>query len=64
MNGTPTGSGARGLKRYLIIVVLVRLADEGARIALLLLALERTDSAAVGGLPIAVLLVPQVIAAP
>lgn len=64
MNPTRTGLGARGLKRYLITAVLIRLADEGARVALLLLALERTNSAAVGGLLVAVLLVPQVIAAP
>jgi hypothetical protein len=33
---------ARGLPRYLITAVLIRLADEGARVGLLLLALERT----------------------
>ena len=55
---------ARALPSYLITAVLIRLADEGARVALVLLALERTDSAAVGGLLVAVLLVPQVVAAP
>ncbi|HEU4907496.1 MAG TPA: hypothetical protein VFT17_01390, partial [Propionibacteriaceae bacterium] len=64
MNRTQSRSGSRGLQRYLITAVLIRLADEGARVALVLLALERTNSAAVGGLLVAVLLVPQVIAAP
>src|SRR3954451_8735004 len=44
--------------------VLVRLADEGARVALVLLALQRTGSAAVGGALVAALLVPHVVAAP
>ena len=57
-------SGTKGFQRYLITAVLIRLADEGARVALVLLALERTNSAAVGGLLVAVLLVPQVVAAP
>jgi hypothetical protein len=57
-------ASTRALPRYLITAVLIRLADEGARIGLVLLALERTNSAAVGGLLVAVLLVPQVVAAP
>lgn len=57
-------SGTRGLRRYLIAAVLTRLADEGARVALVLIALQRTNSAAVGGLLVAALLVPQVVAAP
>jgi predicted MFS family arabinose efflux permease len=52
------------LLRYAVAAVLVRLADEGARIALVLLALERTDSAAAGGAMVAALLVPHVVAAP
>jgi MFS family permease len=64
MNGTPPRTGIRGLPRYLITAVLIRLADEGARVGLVLLALERMNSAAVGGLLVAVLLVPQVVAAP
>jgi MFS family permease len=64
MNGTPPRTGTRGLPRYLITAVLIRLADEGARVGLVLLALERMNSAAVGGLLVAVLLVPQVVAAP
>jgi hypothetical protein len=49
---------------YAIAAILVRLADEGARIALTLLALQRTGSAATGGVLIAALLVPHVVAAP
>jgi MFS family permease len=55
---------AGGLRRYLAAAVLVRLADEGARVALVLLALQRTGSAGVGGVLIAALLVPHVAAAP
>lgn len=64
MNRTEPRFGTKGFQRYLITAVLIRLADEGARVALVLLALERTNSAAVGGLLVAVLLVPQVVAAP
>ena len=64
MNRSRPRSGTKGFQRYLITAVLIRLADEGARVALVLLALERTNSAAVGGLLVAVLLVPQVVAAP
>jgi MFS family permease len=63
-SSTASRTGTRELQRYLITAVLVRLADEGARVGLVLLALERTKSAAVGGLLVAVLLVPQVVAAP
>jgi MFS family permease len=52
------------LVHYLTGAVLVRLADEGARVALVLLALRRTDSAAIGGLLVAALLIPHVVAAP
>jgi MFS family permease len=64
MNEPAPRTGIRGLQRYLITAVLIRLADEGARVGLVLLALERMNSAAVGGLLVAVLLVPQVVAAP
>jgi MFS family permease len=57
-------SGTGGLGRYLIAAVLIRLADEGARVALVLIALQRSSSAAVGGLLLAALLIPQVVAAP
>src|SRR4051812_48254279 len=53
----------RQLVHYAGAAVLVRGADEGARVALVLLALERTRSAALGGLLVAALLVPHVVAA-
>jgi len=53
----------RQLAHYAGAAVLVRGADEGARVALVLLALERTRSAALGGLLVAALLVPHVVAA-
>jgi MFS family permease len=53
----------RHLVHYAVAAVLVRGADEGARVALVLLALERTRSAALGGLLVAALLVPHVVAA-
>ncbi|HEX5905825.1 MAG TPA: MFS transporter [Propionibacteriaceae bacterium] len=53
-----------GLRRYLAAAIVIRLADEGARVALVLHALERTDSATIGGLLVAALLIPQVVAAP
>lgn len=52
------------IPRYVAAAVLIRLADEGARVALVLLALQRTHSAAVGGVLVAALLVPHVAAAP
>ena len=54
----------RRLALYATAAVLVRLADEGARVAMTLLALHRIGSAALGGLLVAVLLVPHVVAAP
>jgi MFS family permease len=54
---------AARIVHYAVAAVLLRLADEGARVALVLLALERTGSAAVGGLLVAALLVPHVVAA-
>ncbi|MFI1994132.1 MFS transporter [Actinoplanes sp. NPDC020271] len=52
------------LARYLLSAVAVRLADEGARVAIVLLALERAGDAALGGLLVAALMVPHVLAAP
>ncbi|WP_250006999.1 MFS transporter [Actinoplanes sp. M2I2] len=52
------------LTRYLGVAVCARLADEGARVAILLLVLERTGSASLGGALIAALMVPHVLAAP
>lgn len=54
----------RILARYLTVAVLARLADEGARVALLLLALSATGSAAFGGFLVAAFMVPHVLAAP
>ncbi|MGK5673258.1 MFS transporter [Micromonospora sp. URMC 106] len=50
--------------RYLAVAVLARLADEGARVALLLLALAVTGSTVFGGLLVAAFMVPHVLAAP
>jgi MFS family permease len=52
------------LPRYLVAAALARMADEGARVSLVLLALHRTGSPAVGGAMIAALLVPHVVAGP
>lgn len=52
------------MRRYLAAAVLVRLADDGSRVVLVLLALQRTGNATVGGLLVAALLVPHVAAAP
>lgn len=52
------------LARYLASAVLVRLADEGARVALVLLALEEVASPALGGQLVAALMIPHVVAAP
>ena len=54
----------RAVSHYTAGAALVRVADEGARLALVLLALDRVDSAQVGGALVAALLVPQVLAAP
>jgi len=54
----------RILAHYLAAAVAARLADEGARVCLVLLALRQTGSAGVGGAMIAALLVPHVVAAP
>jgi MFS family permease len=53
-----------GIGRYAAAAAAVRTADEGARVGLALLALERTGSAGLGGMLVAVLLVPHVLAAP
>jgi MFS family permease len=50
--------------QYLLSATLARLADEGARVALVLHALERTSSAAFGGILIAAFMLPHVLAAP
>ena len=52
------------LVRYTTAAALARLADEGSRVALLLLVLDKGQGAAYGGLLIAALMVPHVVAAP
>ncbi|MBB2947645.1 MFS family permease [Actinoplanes lutulentus] len=52
------------LTRYLLAAIGARLADEGARVAIVLLAIEQTGRASVGGLLVAALMVPHVAAAP
>ncbi|MBM2621519.1 MFS transporter [Actinoplanes sp. LDG1-06] len=52
------------LARYVGAAVFARLADEGARVSILLLVLERTGDEALAGLLIAALMVPHVLAAP
>ncbi|MEU4688998.1 MFS transporter [Actinoplanes sp. NPDC023714] len=52
------------LPRYLAAAIGARLADEGARVSIVLLALDQTGSATVGGLLVAALMVPHVAAAP
>ncbi|GIM94288.1 MFS transporter [Paractinoplanes toevensis] len=52
------------LARYVGTAVCARLADEGARVAVLLLAIERTGRPGTGGLLVAALMVPHVLAAP
>lgn len=50
--------------RYAAAATLVRLSDEGSRVALALVAIDAGRGARVGGLFVAVLLVPHVVAAP
>ncbi|HEX3196952.1 MAG TPA: hypothetical protein VHR39_05290, partial [Propionibacteriaceae bacterium] len=45
------------MPHYLSAAVLARIADEGARVSLVLLALDRAGSAAIGGTMVAALLV-------
>ncbi|GHE49924.1 MFS transporter [Streptomyces longispororuber] len=52
------------LIRYMQVALMVRLASEGARVALVVLAVDRTGSAAFGGALVAALLVPGLVAAP
>ncbi|MEW2429308.1 MFS transporter [Micromonospora sp. NPDC047644] len=55
---------AARLSRYLVAALLARTADEGARVALVIFALDRTGSAATGAMLVATLLLPHVVAAP
>jgi MFS family permease len=54
----------RTIPRYLLSATLVRLADDGSRVLLLLLAIDQLGSASVGGLLVACFLLPHVLAAP
>jgi MFS family permease len=49
---------------YVVAAVAVRLADEGGRVALILLALDRLHRVGTGGVLVACLMVPHVVAAP
>lgn len=53
-----------GIPRYLAAAFTARLADDGSRVLLLLLAIDRLESAAIGGLLVACFLLPHVLAAP
>lgn len=63
--GRPESAGARGLVRYVVIAVLVRSADSGAAVGLVLLALDPATGlhrgAAVGGLLAAALSAPHLL---
>ncbi|MFJ7149082.1 MFS transporter [Streptomyces sp. NPDC100445] len=52
------------LLRYMQVALLVRLASEGARVAVVVLAVDRTHSAGFGGALVAALLIPGIVAAP
>ncbi|MEV7074346.1 MFS transporter [Streptomyces sp. NPDC093990] len=56
--------GPSPLPAYLTSAVLARTADEGARVALVMLAAQRADSTALGGALVAALMIPHVAAAP
>ncbi|MFJ4525666.1 MFS transporter [Streptomyces sp. NPDC088810] len=60
----PRTGGPPALPVYLTAAALARTADEGARVALVMLAAQRADSPALGGALVAALMVPHVAAAP
>src|SRR6185312_5959329 len=62
--GVVPGRQMRRMPVYTTAAILVRAADEGARVALVLLAVQRLASPAAGGVLVAALLVPHVVAAP
>ncbi|MGW0421467.1 MFS transporter [Streptomyces sp. NPDC003015] len=65
MTGTPPRTRSSSpLPVYLTSAVLARTADEGARVALVMLATQRADSPALGGALVAALMIPHVAAAP
>ncbi|MEU9393671.1 MFS transporter [Streptomyces sp. NPDC048324] len=61
---TARTGGSSSLPAYLTSAVLARTADEGARVALVMLASQRADSPALGGGLVAALMIPHVAAAP
>ncbi|MGA5039783.1 MFS transporter [Streptomyces capoamus] len=60
----PPAGGPGALPVYLTAAALARTADEGARVALVMLAAQRAGSPALGGALVAALMVPHVAAAP
>ncbi|MFF7946038.1 MFS transporter [Streptomyces griseorubiginosus] len=60
----PRTTGPSPLPVYLTSAILARTADEGARVALVMLAAQRAGSAALGGASVAALMIPHVAAAP
>lgn len=63
-DSAPRTGGPAALPVYLTAAALARTADEGARVALVMLAAQRADSPALGGALVAALMVPHVAAAP
>jgi hypothetical protein len=62
--GRPKGDSRAALVRYPTAAALVRLADEGSRVALLLAALQHSRGPAFGDILVATPMVPHVAAAP
>src|SRR5581483_5653900 len=60
----PAAGGPAAFPLYLTSAFLARTADEGARVALVMLASQRAGSPALGGALVAALMIPHVIAAP
>ncbi|MFF3964210.1 MFS transporter [Streptomyces griseorubiginosus] len=60
----PRTTGPSPLPVYLTSAILARTADEGARVALVMLAAQRSGSPALGGASVAALMIPHVAAAP
>jgi hypothetical protein len=60
----PRSGGPSRLPVYLTSAVLVRTADDGARVALVMLAAQRAHSPTLGGALVAALMIPHVAAAP
>ncbi|MGY5014318.1 MFS transporter [Streptomyces sp. 900105755] len=63
-NTARRAGAAPAIPVYLTAAVLARTADEGARVALVMLATQRAGSPALGGALVAALMIPHVAAAP